>query len=209
MRASGHECGMNGPGARRTTVALVCFVAIAASGSPSPADARILDQVATSTGKPFAIARPEITGIKNFAEIEPGLARGAIPTDEGLMDLKARGFRTVISFIHSPEEREKLARLGITYVELPIRAGILGAAAPKPEQIETFLDIVSDSTKRPVFFHCRRGRDRTGALAAIYRVERNGWRKPEALEEMRAFGFHSYYHRLKSFVESYEPSVKR
>lgn len=191
----------------KVALVFICGIAIAPAGFAPSAAARILDQVTTSTGKPFAVARPEVRGIANFAEIEPGLARGARPTDEGLLELKARGYRTVISFIHFSGEREKLARLGIELLELPMHAGLFGATPPTPEQIDTFLDVVSDSTKRPVFFHCRRGRDRTGAMAAIYRLERSGWRKSEALEEMRAFGFHSYYRKLRRFVETYSPEV--
>jgi protein tyrosine phosphatase (PTP) superfamily phosphohydrolase (DUF442 family) len=178
-------------------------VAIAAPAAPVHADARSLDQLATSTGRPFATALPEMRGIANFAQIEAGLARGARPTDEGMAELKARGFRTVIGLRHDPDERAKLAKLGIEYVELPMRINLLGAAIPSPEQIQTFLDVVSDPAKRPVFFHCRRGRDRTGAMAAIYRMERSGWRTAEALEEMNAFGFHSHYRKLRRFVEGY------
>ncbi|HEU4724493.1 MAG TPA: tyrosine-protein phosphatase [Candidatus Eisenbacteria bacterium] len=191
--------------------ALAFFLALAAGGASGAltsirADARVLDQIATASGRPFAIARPEVSGIENFAEIEPGLARGAEPTDAGLQELKARGFRTVIGLRHDPDEAEKLARLGINYIEIPMHAGIFGAAVPTSAQIEQFLDVVSDPAQRPVFFHCKRGRDRTGAMAAIYRMEKSGWRKTEALEEMRAFGFHSYYRKLRRFVEGYPGS---
>ena len=179
---------------------LACAVSVVAA---TRSGAVILDGLQSSTGRVYAVAKPEVRGIANFAEIEPGLARGAKPTDEGLAELKARGYRTVIGLRRDPDEREKLAKLGINYVELPMHAGMFGAAVPTPEQIQTFLDVVSDPTKRPVFFHCRRGRDRTGAMAAIYRVERSGWRVSEAVEEMQSFGFHSYYRKLRRFVESY------
>ena len=201
--------GCRGRGFVAAWIAAAFIAASSASIAPRVADARVLEQLATSTGRPFAIHRPEVRGIKNFAEIEPGLARGAEPTDEGLRELKARGFRTVIGLRSDPDEREKLARLGIEYIELPMHAGMFGAAVPTPEQIESFLDIVSDPAKRPVFFHCKRGKDRTGAMAAIYRVERSGWRMAEAVEEMKAFGFHTYYRKLRRFVEGYSKSTAR
>lgn len=191
------------------SIAAAIVATSAGSIAPQGAGARVLEQLATTTGRPFAVHRPEVRGIANFAEIEPGLARGAEPTDEGLKELKARGFRTVIGLRSDPDEREKLARLGIEYIELPMHAGVFGAAVPTPEQIESFLDIASDSAKRPVFFHCKRGKDRTGAMAAIYRVERCGWRMTEAVEEMRAFGFHTYYRKLRRFVEGYSKSAAR
>ena len=190
-------------------LALVLLACAVSAAAPTSAGAVLLDGLHSSTGKVYGIPKPEVRGIANFAEIEPGLARGAKPTDEGLAELKARGFRTVIGLRHDPDERERLAKLGIDYVELPMHAGMFGAAVPTPEQIRTFLDVATDPAKRPVFFHCRRGRDRTGAMAAIYRVERSGWRISEAVEEMRAFGFHSYYRKLLRFVESYRSSAPR
>ena len=43
-----------------------------------------------------------------------------------------------------------------------------------------------------MFFHCRQGADRTGAMAAAYRVVMQGWTKDAAIEEMTrgGYGFH-------------------
>ena len=42
-------------------------------------------------------------------------------------------------------------------------------------------------------------------MAAIYRIEREGWTNEEAIEEMRAFGCHHIYRDLIGFVRSYSP----
>jgi len=182
---------------------VIWLAAVATLAVGLPAAARIQDRLISSTGKVFAVAKPEVPGIGNFAEIEPGLTRGANPTDEGIEYLRAHRYKTVVAFWSRSGEREKLRRAGIELVELPIRAGLFGSDTPTKEQIAEFLRLAADSARRPLFFHCRRGRDRTGAMAAIYRMEREGWRRADAIEEMKAFGSHSYYRSLYRFVESY------
>lgn len=176
---------------------------VASALQPRLADARALERHTTISGKHFAIPNRDASGIPNFAEIEVGLARGGQPTDEGIAYLQSHGYRTVIGFRRNPEERVKLARVGIDYVEIPLRANLFGATPPTDEQIGKFFSIVMDSTRRPVFFHCIHGKDRTGAMAALYRIEACGWTPEEAVVEMKAFGFHGYYRGLLRFVRAY------
>lgn len=44
-------------------------------------------------------------------------------------------------------------------------------------------------TKGPVLMHCKHGSDRTGLMAAMYRVVIQGWSKEDALNEMTLGGF--------------------
>jgi hypothetical protein len=62
-----------------------------------------------------------------------------------------------------------------------------------------------DPAAQPVFFHCRHGKDRTGTMAALYRIEVDGWTNEEAIEEMLAFGYHTIYQDLIDYVRAYEP----
>jgi len=142
-------------------------------------------------------------GIPRFAEIEPGLTRGGQPTAVGLEFLRERGYRTVISFRRNSPERRAVEGMGIRYVEIPMRAGLFGAAPPTREDVAGFLEVASDSSQRPVFIHCRRGKDRTGAMAAIYRIEACGWRNEDALREMLSFGFDRRYRKLMNYVRAY------
>ena len=69
---------------------------------------------------------------------------------------------------------------------------------------EDFFDIVLDPQRQPVFIHCKRGKDRTGTMVALYRIEVNGWSNAEAIAEMDAFGYTDYYRDLKRFVTEYQ-----
>ena len=42
-------------------------------------------------------------------------------------------------------------------------------------------------------------------MAALYRIEIDGWTPDEAIEEMRAFGYHIIYRELITFVKGYKP----
>lgn len=153
--------------------------------------------------------RAEVRGIPRFAEIEPGFARGGQPNEHGLRFLRERGYRTVISFRRNSPERRSLEEMGIRYIEIPLRAGVFSATPPTEEEVSRFLAAVSDSSLRPIFIHCRRGKDRTGAMAAIYRIEACGWTNEEAIREMRSFGFSGRYRRLRDYVQDYERSSTR
>jgi protein tyrosine phosphatase (PTP) superfamily phosphohydrolase (DUF442 family) len=100
-------------------------------------------------------------------------------------------------------EREEVEALGFRSVEIPLRADLVGSRAPTTDQIQTFLREVTDPANAPVFIHCLRGRDRTGTMVAIYRIEVDGWTNEEALEEMDRYGFHGFYKQLRNCVRDY------
>lgn len=189
---------------RRASSSLLALAVLgAAAGPPVGAGAHILDRLTTSTGRVFAVAKPEVDVIPNFAEIEPGLSRGGRLTREGIEYLTSKGYRTVVTFLDDADERRALADAGIDCVSIPLHAGLFRAGVPTQEQVRRFLEVASDSARRPLYFHCKRGRDRTGAMAAIYRMERHGWTAAEAVQEMRAFGFNTLYKGLLRFVRGY------
>jgi tyrosine-protein phosphatase SIW14 len=159
----------------------------------------------TQTGKSFAKVAPE-AGIRRFAEICPGLSRGGEPGEDGLRYLHGRGFRTIVSFLPSSAESAFVVQSGMQYVHIPMHSGIFFADAPTDEQVHQFLSVVTDTTLYPIFIHCHAGKDRTGAMSAIYRMQACGWTKDEAVEEMMAFGFSGRYGKLLRYVQGYTPS---
>jgi protein-tyrosine phosphatase len=48
---------------------------------------------------------------------------------------------------------------------------------------------MDDENSYPVLIHCKAGLHRTGVMAAIYRMEFNGWSRQDAMRELRAHGF--------------------
>ena len=66
------------------------------------------------------------------------------------------------------------------------------------EDMVRFLRVVTDPARRPVFVHCVHGADRTGLMAAVYRVAVQGWSKDEAIREMTpgGYGFHPIWKNI-------------
>ena len=48
-----------------------------------------------------------------------------------------------------------------------------------------------------------------GTMAALYRIEVDGWSPSEAIEEMLAFGYHTYYESLINCVRDYQRGTLR
>jgi protein tyrosine phosphatase (PTP) superfamily phosphohydrolase (DUF442 family) len=168
---------------------------------PGVSDAK-MDPDTTSTGKSFAQMEPE-PGIRRFAEICPGLARGGDPGEEGLRYLRDKGYRTIVSFLPSQDESAFVVHSGMKYVHIPMHSGPFSAEPPTDEQVRQFLSVVKDTTQYPIFIHCHAGKDRTGAMSAIYRMDACGWTTDEAVQEMKAFGFAGRYKRLFKYVRDY------
>ncbi len=159
---------------------------------------------AATTQRPLAQRLPGVPGVENFARVNPSLYRGAQPTDEGLKQLKAMGIKTIIDFRSYHSTQKEVAAAGMTPVEIPLKAD-LGSTPPDDGELKKFFEVVLDPAKQPVYIHCAFGKDRTGTMAAVYRLEMDGWTPDEALQEMEAFGYHNIYRDLIAFVRSYKP----
>jgi protein tyrosine/serine phosphatase len=77
-----------------------------------------------------------------------------------------------------------------------------------PAAVRKALSVMTDPANQPVFVHCQHGKDRTGLVAAVYRMEVDGWSEAEAEAEMEAFGFHEVWFQLKKFVRQYPEDHK-
>lgn len=159
---------------------------------------------ATTTQRPIAQRLPGVPGVENFARVNPALYRGGQPTEEGFKQLKAMGIKTVIDFRSYHSTHKQVEAAGMTAVEIPLKAD-LGSVPPDDDAVKKFFEVVLDPARQPVYIHCAFGKDRTGTMAALYRLEVDGWTPDEALQEMEAFGYHDMYRDLIHFVKAYKP----
>jgi tyrosine-protein phosphatase SIW14 len=158
------------------------------------------------TGTRLCAQRIEgVQGVDNLAKVTPNLYRGAQPDAEGFQALKNLGIKTVVNLRSYHGEKKEVESLGLRSVEIEVQADILGSTPPTEEDIRLFFQTVLDSKQQPVFVHCAHGKDRTGTMMALYRMEVDGWSADEAVAEMRYFGFHEIYEDLMTFVKQYKP----
>jgi len=138
-----------------------------------------------------------IAGVGNFATVEPGIYRGAQPTAAGVDELARRGVKTVIDLRDDaiPQEKSLVQHAGMTYVNIPTNA-----ANVTPHKIDQFLAQIT-TAPRPVFVHCRAGRDRTGLEIAMYRIVVEKWPKDKAIRELYAHGYNwALYPAIERYV---------
>jgi protein tyrosine/serine phosphatase len=109
------------------------------------------------------------------------------------------GIRTVINLRTRHGERKAVEAAGMRYLEIPMSFW----KDVDPAVVRMALSTMTDPANQPVYVHCSRGKDRTGVLAAVYRMEVDGWSNAEAEAEMEAFGFHEIWSQLREFVRRY------
>lgn len=126
--------------------------------------------------------------IPAFAQLDEGFYRGGQPTPEGIRQLAQRGVKTIVSLRYHyrgmEEERALAESLGMRWVNLPMWYWW----RPSGTQIRRFLTIAADPAQRPVFVHCRQGRNRAGIMSALYRITQQGWAPADAYAESRRMG---------------------
>lgn len=124
---------------------------------------------------------------------------GQLTAEELEHEIRERGIKTVINLGSRTDwDKAVCAAAGVEYLELPVGDVwcMCGVAAPgydvvpdQPYDLTPFWNAIDNPDRRPVLIHCWGGIHRTGALTAIYRIERQGWSADDALAEMRLFGF--------------------
>lgn len=134
--------------------------------------------------------------IERFSQISPTLYRGAQPDRDGFAFLRDMGIRTVVSLRNDASERALVESLGMRFVHIPVTFRVFGGDMPR-RAAEQFLNAVDDPSVGPVFVHCKRGADRTGAFVGLYRVLRQGWNVDRAYEEARDIGMRWWYPAVK------------
>ena len=145
-----------------------------------------------------------LPGLTSVGRVAPGILRGAQPKPEGYATLKAMGVRTVINLRTRHGERKAVEVAGMRYVEIPMNA----MEDVDPAAVRKALSVMTDPANLPVFVHHSRAVLPAGVVAAVYRMEVDGWSMAEAEAEMEAFGFHEFWSQLKKFVRQYPEEKK-
>jgi protein tyrosine phosphatase (PTP) superfamily phosphohydrolase (DUF442 family) len=148
---------------------------------------------------PVTLELPATVKISRFSIVTDGVYRGGQPNEEGFLFLKEQGVKTIINLRAEDDESAMIEKLGMKYFHIPIRLIFPWSKIPEAA-IDKYFEVINNPDNHPIFFHCRRGADRTGALAALYRIANQGWQPARAWSEARDIGLHWWYRGLKSQV---------
>jgi len=120
----------------------------------------------------------------NLYQMTPTLYRSTLPDSNAVPMLLKLNITTVINF--QPEaDSSWLSAPEIKQVQLPYRIGHVDDA----DVLAVLRAIKEAEDNGSVLIHDRQGTERTGLMAAMYRVVVQGWTKEEALSEMIMGGF--------------------
>ena len=120
----------------------------------------------------------------NLHQMTPTLYRSALPDSNAAPLLEKLKIGTVINFL--PEsDASWLKAPGVRQVQLAYRTNHVDDT----DVLAALRAIQEAQANGPVLMHCKHGSDRTGLMAAMYRVVVQGWSKEEALNEMTLGGF--------------------
>ena len=125
----------------------------------------------------------------NLYQMSPTLYRSSLPDGGALPLLTKLRIGTVITFLPESDKRW-LSTPGIEQVQLPYRTNHVDDS----DILRALRAVQAAEAKGPVLMHCKHGSDRTGLVAAMYRVVVQGWSKEDALNEMTEGGFGDSHH---------------
>lgn len=122
-------------------------------------------------------------------QVADGLYRGPMPEVKLLKELK---FRSILDLETQTRELlwgdpNKQFRDAQQYNMIYFDMAFSGIFPPKPEDIYSALGVLKWGRK-PLYFHCRHGRERTGYLAAVYRMQAQSWTFEDAYAEWIQMG---------------------
>ncbi|UFH48844.1 dual specificity protein phosphatase family protein [Pseudomonas sp. KNUC1026] len=122
----------------------------------------------------------------NLFQMSPVLYRSGLPSDDRDVQLKALGVRSVVSFIKD-DDREWVKDPSIRLYSQPMHAD----RVTDDEILQALRTVRAAQAQGPVLIHCKHGNNRTGIVAAMYRITFDGWSREAALAEMQNNGFGS------------------
>ena len=145
-------------------------------------------------------------GIKNFDQVDSHVYRGGQPTDEGFQYLAKRGVKTIIDLREADDRSKAEERVvtgaGMQYVNVPMT----GLTPPTEAEITKILSMLEDATG-PIFVHCKRGADRTGAVIAAYHIDHDKWDNARALQDAKTHSMSVFQFQRKKYIQEFRPRI--
>lgn len=136
-------------------------------------------------------------------EVVENLYRGPLPDDEILERFPQFGIRSIITLCDersaADHVREQCRRRNLKHFHIPLSPFV----RPTKSEVEQFLRLLEDRHHSPIYTHCIHGKDRTGAMLAIFRLSQ-GWSVEQAVKEMQTYRFGMEFDELLHVVRNYK-----
>ena len=144
-------------------------------------------------------------GINNFDQVDARVYRGGQPTKGGFRYLASTGVNTVIDLRQAGDRAKAEERMvfgsGNDLLNVPMTRLI----PPTETQLLKILPVLLNAAGGPVFVHCLRGTDRTGAVIAAYHITHDHWDNARALEDAKAHHMRFIQIPRQQFIKHLRP----
>lgn len=175
--------------------------------------------VAAAVAGILAAAGCERTAPRNFGVVKDGVLyrSGQLTPTAFVRVLEDSHIRTVVTLRpdrgaapNSDAHEDGLCReRGVKFVRITPPTATDDGDAPLDQMAQAFLQVMDDPANFPVLVHCTAGRDRTGTMSAVYRMEYDHWPPGRALAEMGEYGFDpakdAAARAYADFIRAYRP----
>lgn len=150
-----------------------------------------------------AQSEPGYKELPNLHRVSEKLYRGAQPLSGYAKRLGELGVKTIVNLRGEDEvsqgEQKEAEAAGMHYFNI----GMPGLSAPSDDQVSRVMAIIDNPDNQPVFIHCKRGSDRTGTIAAVYRISHDGWNAERAIAEAKHYGMSWAEFGMKGYISDY------
>lgn len=139
--------------------------------------------------RPESWAKPIINAeLENFYKVSDKLYRSEQPDKGAFTELQSMGIKAVLNLRKHHSDRNETRKTKIKLHHLRLSARNL-----TQEQIYQALKVIQQSDS-PILIHCWHGSDRTGAVAAAYRMVFQNWSAKQAIDEFKngGYGYHEW-----------------
>jgi protein tyrosine/serine phosphatase len=151
----------------------------------------------------LAQQEPSYKELPNFHKVSDTLYRGAQPLGGGVKNLAALGIKTIINLRGEDDlarqEKKEAEAAGLHYFSI----SMAGLGAPSDGQVARVMAMIDKPENQPVFIHCKRGSDRTGTIAAVYRISHDGWNADRAIAEAKTYGMSWTEFGMRGYISDY------
>ena len=135
---------------------------------------------------------------ENFYRITPNLYRAAQPSAAAFREYEKFGIKTVINLRSKNSDRKHLkGGSSFNLIEVPMKAWDIS-----DDEVVAVLRLIKNEPG-PILIHCQHGADRTGTIAAMYRIVFENWTREEALDELinGGYGFHAIWKNIPEYLK--------
>ena len=144
---------------------------------------------------------PEVEGVPNLFQITPHLYRSAQPDATGFRNIAGLGIRSVISMRQTVSDALMATGTGLAVYRVPMKSRHV-AEKNGAKVVQVMRDLRYGLTQGPVLVHCHHGADRTGLIAALWRILYQGWSRQAAIDELieGGYGFHPIWANIPRYL---------